>query len=334
MKNKSLLVLIILSLSSFLTSCGKNGSGSSSRQEQQEGETPAVAAAQDGSNIQGSYLAPFTTLNPQVVGTIPGAAHIKREDSLINMFVRVFAGSPSIAHFQNVHMGNRCPTMSDDTNGDGFIDYQEAIAVVGPVIVPLDWDISSQAAGGRSWPKAFENGSYDYLKIASFNRFWSDLKDEDSNKSDNIVKLAPEEGLDFNGKVVLIQGVGEDKTLPETVAGNGRYRNFQTLPIACGVFNATTEEPGEDYKEGIPGSIAPVVEGQDQPAPEGADEIQGSGTVIQGPSNDAGSNDSGSAGNTENTPTTPTTPSTPSDSDTDNDDDDNEEDGWRWPWEW
>jgi hypothetical protein len=326
MKNKSLLVLIVLSLSSFLASCGKNGGGSSSPQEQQENTTPAARAAIDGSNIQGSYLAPFTTINPQVVGTIPGAAHIKREDSLINVFVRVFAGSPSIAHFQNVHMGNRCPTMSDDTNGDGFIDYQEAIAVVGPVIIPLDWDISSQAAGGRSWPKAFENGSYDYLKIASFNRFWNDLKDEDSNKTDNIAKLAPEEGLDIAGKVVLIQGVGEHKTLPETVAGNGRYRNIQTLPIACGVFNPTTEEPGVEYQEGIPGPIAPVNEGQDMPAPEGADEIAGTGTVIQGPSNDAGSNDSNSGGNTE-------TPTTTPDTDDDNEDE-NEEGGWRWPWEW
>lgn len=333
--------VIILTL---LTACGggsSSGTGSSERLFE-DAEIEAQRAAADGSNIQGRYIAKFTTLNSHVVGTIPGSAQFMREDNRISAFVRLFAGSPSVAHFQNVHKGTRCPTMSDDTNGDGYLDIQEALKVVGPVIVPLDWDIGSQLSANRSWPRAFPNGSYEYTKVTSFDRFWDDLKSTDRNSEDNIVKLAPDEGLAITGKVVMIQGVEEIKNLPDSVAGYERWKNFQTLPIVCGIYRPYTDDPGVIYEETIPGPIAPVVDGQDQPAPEGANEIPGTGTVItSGPSNDAGSNDSDSEEEDEDetspTPTpapnpTPVPAPTP-DTEEDNDTEEEDDSGICWPWE-
>lgn len=330
-------------LLALLAACGggsSSGTGSSDRIVE-EAEIEAQRAAADGSNIQGRYIAKFTTLNSHVVGTIPGSAQFMREDDRISAFVRLFAGSPSIAHFQNVHTGTRCPTMSDDTNGDGYLDIQEALKVVGPVIVPLDWDIGSQLSANRSWPRAFPNGSYEYTKVTGFDRFWDDLKSTDRNPNDNIVKLAPDEGLAITGKVVMIQGVEEIKNLPDSVAGFDRWKNFQTLPIVCGIYQPYTDDPGVIYEETIPGPIAPVVDGQDQPAAPGDGEDPGTGRVITGgTSNEAGSNDGDSDNDSSEpevgpvpVPTPRPVPSpgpTPSPETPEEEEDDT---GICWPWE-
>lgn len=261
-------------------------------------------AAEDGDNIQGSYIARFSTLNAHVVGSIPGSAHIRRDEKKIAAFVRLFAGSPSVAHFQNVHAGTRCPTITDDLNFDGYIDYEEMIAVVGPVIIPLDEDISSQLGGNRVWPKAFENGSYDYLKDAKFKKFWKDLKSKDKDIKDHISKLLPEKGLAITGNVIVIQGVSEDKNLPATVKARPRYKAWHTLPIVCGVFKPVATEPGTYYVERIPGPIAPVEVGQDHPATIGPDQI-----------------------NPDHKP------SRRDRRERDRDREDDNDSGWRWPWE-
>jgi hypothetical protein len=279
----------------LLLSCGGGSSNSlrSSPQQQQEEEV-SDQSTKDGSNINGTYLGKFRTINSHVVGTIPGSSQLKREGNKLSAFVRFFAGSPSIAHFQNVHTGTRCPSRNDDKNGDGYIDVIEAHAVLGKIIIPLDWDIGSQASGNRSWPKAFPNGSYEYTKTTNFDRFWKDLKTEDRVTPDNITKLKPDQGLNLIGKAVLILGVAEDKNLPESVASYGRWKNHQTLPIACAVLKPHGGNPGTLYVDATPGPVADVSPDQDRPAPDGSLEEPGTGTVIiPGPSNDAGSNDSG-----------------------------------------
>lgn len=283
----------------------------------EDAEAAAARAAATGDNIQGRYVADFITLNPHVNGDIPGSAVVLREDNTLKMFVRFTLGSPSAAHFQNIYMGNRCPNISDDTNGDGFIDIQEAMAVVGNVIVPLDSDISSQRSQNRYWPKAFENGSYTWQETTSFKHFWSDLKGKDWDEKDNIVKLAEEQGLAITGKVVMIQGFSAERAeeLPATVASAKRYPSYVTLPVACGIYMPQNEIPGEEYVDQIPGDmpVGGVEEGQDRPAPEGAGEIPGNGTTYEGPDNtetgddntdigSGGETTSGSTGGSTGTP--------------------------------
>ena len=370
-----------LALLALLAACGKADKELSDADRMvEDAEEAAARAAADGSNIQGHYVANFITLNGQVNGTVPGAAVLRRIDNKLNIYLRFSLGSPSVGHFQNIHVGRRCPTLADDTNGDGFIDYPEAIAVVGPALIPLDSDISSQMALNRFWPKAFENGSYEYNEQASFNHFWSDLKAPDKNPDDHITKLAPDEGFPVTGRVVMVQGVSdkpifngvgvENSPLPATVAGYKRYQGYQVFPVTCGVFMPDSGPRGTEHVDTPPTNVAPIEEGQDQPAPVGAGEVAGDGTVIMGPTNSSGSNDAGSTetdgtttggttGTTIPDPTGTTTGSsaggssggattgsstggssgsttggsTTGGSDYGDDEEEEEDDDWQWPWE-
>lgn len=286
MKNLSNQVLSSLAVLALATACGKSGGGKSSsdggRQQQEE------AASMDGSHIQGLYNAKFITLNPHVNGTIPGSATFFRKEEKFYAYVRLFAGGPRAWHQQFVYEGNRCPTTNDDTNLDGFIDVQEAEAVLGKIIIPLDSDIGTQSSGRRFFPLGDLSGYYHYERITNFRRFLSDLQGEDSDPADDTRKLAADEPLRITGKAVMVMGVVETVQLPETVASKGRHRAFQTLPIACGVFGKVEALPGEPYSDQIPGPVADVQEGQDRPA----EDLPGETTGGTGGATTGGTNDS------------------------------------------
>lgn len=271
MKISKLTVLSTLTALSLIAGgCGnKSSSGSGPKTTSQgsqaaEAEVPQV----DGSHIQGHYRAMFQTLNASVNGTVPGAANFYRKEDKIYAYVRLFAGRVSGWHQQFVYTGGRCPTMSDDTNGDGFIDIQEAEKVTGKILIPLDSDISSQSSGRRFFPLADLSGSYSYERIASFQRFLSDLQDTDSDPADDMVKLAPGEPLVIPGKTVMILGIDEETVLPETVASKGRFRAFQTFPVVCGVFEKVGPDLGRAYNPDDLGRTSEVQPDQDRPAPD------------------------------------------------------------------
>lgn len=276
MKNLSGKVLSSLAVLALASACGKSGGGSKSssdgRQQQEE------AASVDGSHIQGHYNAKFVTLNPHVNGTIPGSATFFRKEEKFFAYVRLFAGGPRAWHQQFVYEGTRCPNLNDDLNLDGFIDVQEAEAVLGKILIPLDSDIGTQSSGRRFFPLGDLSGYYHYERITNFRRFLSDLQSEDSDPADDTRKLAADEPLRITGKAMMVLGVVETVQLPETVASKGRHRAFQTLPIACGVFEKVDGLPGEPYSEELPGPVAEVQEGQDRPAEDLPGETTGGGT--------------------------------------------------------
>ena len=242
--------------------------------------TAEVTIPVDGSNIEGHYQAKFITLNPQLNGTIPGSANFFRKDEKIYAYVRLFAGGVRAWHQQFVYTGNRCPEKKDDINQDGFIDIIEAEKVLGKILIPLDSDIGSQSSGRRFFPLGDLSGYYHYERITNFQRFFSDLKAEDNDLTDDMVKLPSGKGLDFVGKAVLIQGVIETIDFPATVASKGRFRPFQTLPVACGIFEKIVTAPGTPYvQDEIPGPLAEVIEGQDRPATEETPEAPEGGTT-------------------------------------------------------
>lgn len=291
MKKVSHKIISSVALLSLVVACGKD-SDKSSRSGTGAGSVEEEVAPVDGSNIDGHYQAKFITLNPHVNGTIPGSANFFRKEEKLFAYVRLFAGGVRAWHMQHVYTGGRCPTLSDDTNGDGFIDINEAEAVMGKILIPLDADISSQQSGRRFFPLADLSGYYHYERITSFRRFLQDLQEEDKDLTDDIVKLAPGEGLRIKGKTVLIQGVSEIVELPETVGTKGRHRPFQTLPIACGVFEKMEGIPGTPYaQDEIPGPVAEVEEGQDRPADDDIPSTTG-GSTGGGGTTGTGSNDS------------------------------------------
>lgn len=330
MKNISLKIVSSLALLSLAISCGDSGSskskGSTQVGEQEVQEEEIIPL--DGSNIDGTYTAKFVTLNSHVNGTIPGSATFMRKEDKWFAYIRLFAGMPKAWHMQNVYEGTRCPTANDDLNLDGFIDIVEAQAVLGKILIPLDSDISTQNSGRAFFPLADLSGSYHYERITSFSRFFQDLKAEDKNPDDHVTKLGPDQGLKLVGKAVMIQGIAEDVELPETVQTLDRRRPFQTLPIVCGIYEKVEATPGEAYSEEIPGPVADVIEGQDQPAPdedgqgettgetggsttgETNDSDDGDGPVSDGEGRTSGGTTGGTSGDDDDAPETTTGSST------------------------
>lgn len=258
------LLLLVLALS-----CGKTGSNAGLPKVNQEQQRKIIPL--DGSNISGLYMAKFVTLNPHVNGTLPGSATVQRQDDKFYAYVRLFGGEPRTWHQQNIYEGTRCPSLKDDLNGDGYLDISETEKVSGKILIPLDANLSTQKAGRNIYPIADESGGYFYERVTSFNRLFRDLKRDDKNLTDNVTKLLPDEGLDLEGKVVIVQGTAEGD-FPETVASTHRRLPHQTLPIACGTFSKVTKIPGEVYEEGnIPGPIGEVenpVPSEDPELPE------------------------------------------------------------------
>ena len=256
--------LCILPLS-LLIGCGR----SKSLPNFNESPSPVILPA-DGSNIDGLYMAKFETLNGHVNGTIPGSATIQRQGNKFYAYVRLFGGTPETWHQQYVYLGNRCPSLKDDANGDGFIDIVEANAVWGDAILPLDANISSQGAGKNIFPMSDDAGSYFYERVTNFDKLFEDLKNEDRNFEDNVAKLNLDSGLAIEGRAVAVLGIADTVELPETVASEpSRLSAHQTLPIVCGIFKRVTEIPGEEYDETIPGPVEPGEEETDMsPNPE------------------------------------------------------------------
>lgn len=179
-------------------------------------------------------------------------------------YVRLFGGAPNAWHQQNVYAGKRCPNAGDDLNKDGYIDIQEGNRIWGEILLPLDSNLKSQKAGKGVYPLADASGNYFYERETSFDRMFSDLKSADKDLNDQMLKLAPDQGLDLEGKVVVVMGTAENSTYPETVASQDQRPAYQTLPIACGVFKRVTRIPGEPYDGDIPGPVA-----DPEPIPEG-----------------------------------------------------------------
>ncbi|HXH76610.1 MAG TPA: hypothetical protein VNJ08_16685 [Bacteriovoracaceae bacterium] len=288
------IVSSFLILGLLASACGKKSGGSKAgpnNQAESNGPTDEEIARipTDGSNIEGHYLATFTTLNGQVNGVIPGSASfVRKNDKQLFIYLRLFAGGPSVWHQQKVYTGTRCPTLTDDKNGDGYIDILEAEAVLGNVLIPLDTDPSNQMNGSRFYPLGDLSGSYHYERVISFKKFFDDLKDDDKIPTDNIVKLAADEPLILEGKTVLIQGTSPTVVYPLTVGSSARYKPFQTLPIVCGVFKKVITPPGVPDDGVIPGPVADVEEGQDRPSTD--EPIPTTGGAAAGTT--GGSNDS------------------------------------------
>lgn len=234
--------LSILTSFCLLSACSEKKTQNNFQQTsstQEEIETPLETTN------TGAYQAKLTPLNGKVSGTLSGSLNIVREDDRLIFHVR-FSGGPkeAIAHVQNIRTGTKCPTEEADTNGDGFIDIIEGMPYFGDSLVPLDGDLNSQKGGANYWPVTDPFGDYQYSEIASYSRFYEDLKNEDTDLNDDLVKLSHEESINLIGKVIVIHGVSSSKGIPSSVATRGRYANYQMLPIACGVIQKAGEAPG------------------------------------------------------------------------------------------
>ncbi len=299
-----------------LASCG-GGGGSSS------GGGSSFSPRQLESEAEGTYVATLSALNNGVGGPISGNVSISKEGGRLIAYARVNGGAPSTVHQQRVHVGTSCPTAANDANGDGYVDAVEGFNHVGKILFPLDADISSQERGSSIWPAGDIYGYYHWERATSYERFISDLREPDLNEENDFAKLGVNGDLNLDGRVVILHGAPETANLPDTVATRGRLRNFQTIPIACGVIRKVTAIPGE--LEDDP-SLGPAV-GETVGGSSGADD--GATIPVDGQYR-PGETSGGTTGTTNDADNDPrTTGGTSGGNDNDEDDDG----GFRWPWE-
>ena len=214
----------------LVAACGSDdddsGSGSGADEQQERPQ-------------EGQYRVVLSPVNMNVAGSATGSGSFLIAGDEFSSTLQV-DGAPSGTHIQHVHVGSRCATLGDDENGDGYIDAVEAGNISGGALIPLDSDLRSQEAGGR-YPSG---ASYSYNETTSFQTMLADLRLEDTNTNDILVKLGADEDLNLEGKVVQIHGLPATTTLPPTVRGVDGLSPQQALPILCGVI--TREETQDD----------------------------------------------------------------------------------------
>lgn len=232
---------VMVAMALTLISCQPKSSASQYKKGQ---ETTQIRIDIDD-GIEGQYLAVFETLNPQITSRISGAFTFSREKELDEMVgdVRITNAGVKVIHAQNVRQGRRCPTMDDDQNHDGIIDAVEGEAVYGPILFPLDGDLTTQSSHDGEFPMGDIYGNYIYSRVAKFSDFMADLRSEPN--SEGYLKLRPQEALRIAGRAVVVHGIDQSANLPETVRSTKRGSPYQALPIVCGIINKLISSPGE-----------------------------------------------------------------------------------------
>lgn len=208
MKTNFLFLLVALTL----VSCGKDGGSGGSGRQEEEDRTEMVEAT------PGTYYSVLRPVNFHSNGFIPyGQATFKVAGDNLQVSVSL-DDDQAVTHRQSLHLGSRCPTISDDSNRDGFVDYKEALRVVGPVIMPLDADLNSQSAGQDQF---LRGPAMTYNKQASLSKINADLG----------------KNIGFEGRVVLVHGTTNQSHFPASLASYNNEPANLSLPVVCGLLS-------------------------------------------------------------------------------------------------
>lgn len=192
--------------------------------------------------IEGWYTAVLNPLNSKV-GIFSGRVDLSMSDNQFWVRVNLKGPQTNEMHPQFLHTNSSCPTMKDDLNRDGYLDFIESYRVAGPILMPLDSNLNSQMKGLHEFPHMRKNSSYYYYSEACNSDYMlSDLKRKDEYKEDLMTKLRPSEKLNLKKRVVLIYGASSDRYLPDTVGTFDGYPNHSSVPIACGEISTSGPE--------------------------------------------------------------------------------------------
>jgi len=181
----------------------------------------------------GTYYTVLRPVNIQANGFIPyGMANFSLQDDYLQVNVSL-DDDQAVTHRQALHLGSRCPTLDDDTNRDGFVDYDEALKVVGPAIMPLDSDINSQISGAEQFPSG---RGMTYYKQATLSKINADLWLKDEDSSDDVTKFSNGKGIGFENRVILVHGTTHQNFFPSSLASYKNEAAHLSLPIVCGIL--------------------------------------------------------------------------------------------------
>jgi hypothetical protein len=108
----------------------------------------------------------------------------------------------------------------------------DGVPFYGPVLIPLDSDLSNQAAGEFPFVHN-QGGALQYRQTTALSALLADLNAPDPNPADAVVKLngAP---LNLAARHVVLHGVSPETPLPPSVASLPGLPAYLTLPVACG----------------------------------------------------------------------------------------------------
>ena len=180
----------------------------------------AMAGCDNGPNTR-TYTADLSALNGSGASGV-ATITVDNESNVVSVSLTA-SGLDDTIHAQHVHSAgsiiSSCPTAADDANSDGYVDVVEGLPKYGPIILPLDNDISGADANVSGFPTGT---SIDYTTSAPR----ADVADAVDNDG----------FLDFQDWAIVVHGTTED--LPSTVAtlpGSG-LSNQVTLPVACGAI--------------------------------------------------------------------------------------------------
>jgi hypothetical protein len=196
-------------------------------------------ASHDAAGLpDGDYEANLHPLNPgvqehsDVRGVAHGKAYFSVRHGQFTATVNAEGVRQGMIHPQHIHSAANCPPASADVNHDGFVDVIEGVPFYGPILIPLDDNLSSQASG--TCPTASGvRGLLRYMSSTSLSALLADLNAPDPDPTDAVIKLggAP---LGLEARHVVVHGVDASTALPSSVASLPGVPAYLTLPIACG----------------------------------------------------------------------------------------------------
>lgn len=189
------LYLTMIFLSFLLVACGSDYMDDDDFQQEQTQEQ------------SGTFETP---LNPMNGGTTEGQAVfiVGEDDFTANLTSQRVPATTTIRQY--LLSGNTCP--------ENAATLADAQLVTGPILIPLDNDLSGQYVGGQ-FPLSDTEGNTVYQAQSNLEDMITDLRNPDP-VDDNIRKLSPDELLNMEGRTVMmtfIDGTNE-------------------IPLACGVL--------------------------------------------------------------------------------------------------
>ncbi len=215
---RSTLALAVIVLA---TGCGKTVEDTEETQKEVNDETP-----------DGTYFALLMPVNQRLSAQVHGEVQVLKYGDEFRVTVDL-KDAPRVQISQYLHTGRLCPKAAADTNGDGFVDRQEARRFTGPAIVPFDGDLSTQQGG----PAHRLTSSYRYTRSSSYYLMLYDLHLPDEILNDDLVKLSARD-LPLERRAVSVfarSSLRPGSTLEE-------------LPLACGILTRLAESSPPDER--------------------------------------------------------------------------------------